>query len=166
MIILSALALLKCACTACLRNDEMMQSAICGIGNKLTCSSIWDQTFLNLLLKSIFFWDVFWCLWWEYLKVRYRDMIIGSWIKKLFMGNYDPIQNIPIQFHQLNCFTCSNVNMNLCNQCTWRNSQSRIFHCINNEFDLHNYRAETYETYVGQQKLNKDNWLNWQILTI
>ena len=31
MIILSALALLKCACTAFLRNDAMMQSAICGI---------------------------------------------------------------------------------------------------------------------------------------
>ena len=69
---------------------------------------------------------------------------------------------------------CSNVNMNLSNQCTLRNSQSRTVHCINNQFDLHIvhiYRGEEYETYVGQQKFNKDDrpkqWIHHsQMLTL
>ena len=53
------------------------------------------------------------------------------------------------------------MRSNSCNHCGWRNSQSRTFHCIKNQFDHGDKQQQKgCEIYVGQQIITNNYKLN------
>ena len=75
------------------------------------------------------------------------------WDRFLSNYNYDSVQNIVIRLYEINCFLSSNVNSNLCNQCTQK--KFSVTDCINNQVD-HIYKRGIWNIlYVESKQINQ-----------